>query len=129
LHKLRTRTQLAHTRRRQKGSRSEGANEWKENRARAARTIINDHRLVLSSSHSCILDKSNVAQLTETNCREWSWVRLFMHVCWAASELYVWAYVYVCVRMCMCMCVHRVVSKADDAQVDISKRSRCTIEL
>lgn len=49
----------------------EGANEWKENRARAARTIINDHRLVLSSSHSCILaDKSNVAQLTETNCRE-----------------------------------------------------------
>lgn len=39
--------------------------------ARAARTIINDHRLVLSSSHSCILaDKSNVAQLTERRIAE-----------------------------------------------------------
>lgn len=94
LHKLRTRTQLAHT-----NGRASRMRMWIERRiVRATQgrlLMIIIIILVLSSFHSCILaDKPNVAQLTKTNCREWIWTSLSMSVC-------------MCVSMsCMCKCVY-----------------------
>lgn len=104
-------------------------------RAPQGQGIIDDHRLVLSSSHSCILaDKSNVAQLRDELPRVIVSAIIRECVCVVlASESCRYVWMRVCIHVYVCtyvyVCTERGRKEDDDAQVDISKRSRCTIEL